>query len=234
MPHIMTMPANPLNHVLVIFGASNILSDLFDCAFANGLGIKKIVLHMPEPEGDRDRPLKDRIQSWAAFGVVPEIISIDAFQPEPGEMYLLGPTTPERIKIVESLEKKFTLEYTVLIHPQAYVSPLANLSPGVFIGAKSVIGPGVSLHNHVFINRGVTIGHDTEVGAYSRIQPGSNIGGLSKIGHSVTVGMGASLLERLMIGDRAFIAAGAVVTSDVASSSLMVGVPAKFKKLVSS
>lgn len=229
----MTMPANPLHHALVIFGASSILSDLFDCALANGLGIKKIVLHMPEPEGERDLPLRTRIQSWSVHGLLPEIISIDAFQPEPGEMYLLGPTTPERVKIVELLEQKFTFEYITLIHPQAYVSPLARLSPGVFVGAKSVVGPGVILHQHVFINRGVTIGHDTQIGAYSRIQPGSNIGGLSKIGHSVTVGIGASLLERLVIGDHAFIAAGAVVTSDVVPSALMVGVPAKFKKFLS-
>ncbi|MFZ6802165.1 hypothetical protein [Undibacterium sp. Di24W] len=215
---------------LVIFGASNILSDIFDCALANGIRIKKIVLHMPESEGERDLPLRTRIQSWGAYGALPDIIAIDDFQPEPNEIYLLGPTTPERINITQILAQKFDIQYGTLVHPQAYVSPLARLSPGVFIGAKSVIGPGVVLHPHVFINRGVTIGHDTQIDAYSRIQPGSNIGGLSKIGHSVTVGIGATLLERLVIGDHAFIAAGAVVTSDVAPASLMVGIPAKFKK----
>jgi sugar O-acyltransferase (sialic acid O-acetyltransferase NeuD family) len=217
---------------LVIFGASNILSDLFECALANGMRVKKIVLHMAEPQAERNISLQARIKSWAAFGPLPEVISIDTFEPESGEVYLLGPTTPERIKITEVLAPRFRLEYCTLVHPQAYVSPLANLSPGVFIGAKSVIGPGVVLHPHVFVNRGVTIGHDTQIGAFSRVQPGSNIGGLSKIGEGVTVGIGATLLERLVIGDHAFIAAGAVVTSDVDAAALVVGIPAKFKKFL--
>jgi acetyltransferase-like isoleucine patch superfamily enzyme len=76
----------------------------------------------------------------------------------------------------------------------------------------------------------VTIGHDTQIGAFSRIQPGANLGGLSKIGRAVTVGIGASLIERLVVGDEAFIGAGAVLTQDVESKVLVAGIPAKFKK----
>jgi acetyltransferase-like isoleucine patch superfamily enzyme len=86
------------------------------------------------------------------------------------------------------------------------------------------------LAEHVFVNRGVTIGHDTRIGAFSRIQPGSNLGGLSQIGRGVTIAIGATLTERLVVGDHAFIGAGAVVTSDVPGGVLMAGVPAQFKK----
>jgi len=217
---------------LVIFGSSNILSDLFDCALANGLGISKIVLHTPEPPGERDIALHDRIQQWGQHGPMPEIIDLADFQPGDNELYLLGPTTPTRAVLEEQLHQRFKLTFHTLIHPRAYVSPLAKLAPGVFVGANSVIGPGAVLGRHVFINRGVTIGHDTHIGAFSRVQPGSNVGGLSRIGHSVTIAIGATLLERLVIGDHAFIGAGAVVISDIAAGALMLGIPAKFKKSV--
>lgn len=217
---------------LVIFGSSNILSDIFDCALANNLPVSKIVLHLPEQPGERDIDLQQRIQSWGALGKVPEIIELEAFEPADDELYLLGPTTPTRTELERAILQRFKLEFHTLIHPRAFVSPLAKLAPGVFVGANSVIGPGAALGRHVFVNRGVTIGHDTHIGAFSRIQPGSNVGGLSRIGQGVTIAIGATLIERLHIGDHAFIGAGAVAITDINAGALMVGVPAKFKKSV--
>ncbi len=222
----MTMDA----HKLVIFGTSNILSDLFDCALACGLTLHKVVPHLGEQVGERDLSLADRLRKLSSHCVPPQVQPFDAFLPEPDELYLLGPTTPTRVAMARELTARHGLQFHTLIHPTAYVSPLATLGPGVFVGANSVIGPGAVLAEHVFVNRGVTIGHDTRIGAYSRIQPGSNLGGLSDIGQGVTVGIGATLLERLVVGDYAFIGAGAVATADVPPSTLVVGIPARFKK----
>ncbi|MDP1735076.1 MAG: hypothetical protein Q8L44_12030 [Sulfuritalea sp.] len=215
---------------LVIFGASNIVSDLFDCALANGLLPAKVVLHLPESAGARDIPLAARIAALKGLCDLPQVQRLDDFQPGAGELYLLGPTTPTRANLAAELERRFGLGYHTLVHPTAYVSPLAQLGQGVFVGANSVIGPGARLGDHVFVNRGVTIGHDTQIGEFSRIQPGANLGGLSRIGRGVTVAIGATLLERLMIGDGAFVGAGAVATEDVAEGVLVLGIPAKFKK----
>jgi sugar O-acyltransferase (sialic acid O-acetyltransferase NeuD family) len=215
---------------LVIFGASNIISDLFDCALANGLLPAKVVLHLPESTGERDIPLAVRIAALQGLCDPPQVQPLDDFQPGAGELYLLGPTTPTRANLAAELERRFGLRYHALVHPTAYVSPLAQLGQGVFVGANSVIGPGARLGDHVFVNRGVTIGHDTHIGSFSRIQPGANLGGLSRIGRGVTVAIGATLLERLVIGDGAFVGAGAVATEDVAEGVLVLGIPAKFKK----
>lgn len=220
----------PAPRRLVIFGASNILSDLFDCALANGLVPAKVVLHLPESAGERDLSLAARIEALAGLCEPPVVETLDTFRPAAGELYLLGPTTPTRANLAAELEQRFGIAYHTLVHPAAYVSPLAQLGPGVFVGANSVIGPGARLAEHVFVNRGVTIGHDTHIGAYSRIQPGANLGGLSRIGSGVTVAIGATLLERLVIGAGAFVGAGAVVTADVPADVLVVGVPAKVKK----
>jgi sugar O-acyltransferase (sialic acid O-acetyltransferase NeuD family) len=215
---------------LVIFGVSNILSDLFDCALANQITLGKVVIDMPEQCGQRDLCLNDQLAALQGVCAVPTVEHVDDFQPAPGEIYLLGPTTPTRAVLADKLTQRFGLRFDVLVHPTAYVSPLAALAEGVFVGANSVIGPGARLAEHVFVNRGVTIGHDTHIGSFSRIQPGSNLGGLSRIGHGVTVAIGATLIERLVVGDHAFIGAGAVVTADVPANVLVVGIPAKFKK----
>ncbi|MCF8151348.1 MAG: acetyltransferase [Burkholderiaceae bacterium] len=215
---------------LVIFGASNVVSDLFDCALANGLLPTKVVLHLPESTGERDIPLATRIARLKGQCEPPLVEMLDDFLPATGELYLLGPTTPTRAKLAEVLEHRFSLRYHTLIHPTAYVSPLAQLGQGVFVGANSVIGPGACLDDHVFVNRGVTIGHDTHIGSFSRIQPGANLGGLSRIGGGVTIAIGATVLERLVIGQGAFVGAGAVVTSDIPDGVLVLGIPAKIKK----
>lgn len=216
---------------LVIFGASNIVSDLFDCALANGLVPARVVLHLPESGGERDMALADRVAALAGLCDPPKIETLDEFRPQAGELYLLGPTTPTRANLAAEIERRFGLRYHTLIHPTAYVSPLARIGQGVFVGANSVVGPGAWLDDHVFVNRGVTIGHDTRIASFSRLQPGANLGGLSRIGGGVTVAIGATLLERLVVGDRAFIGAGAVVTKDVPDDALVLGIPTKFKNL---
>ncbi|HVU23392.1 MAG TPA: hypothetical protein VHE13_04645 [Opitutus sp.] len=221
---------NPGGPPLVIFGASNILSDLFDCALALGLRPAKVVLHLPEEPGERNVPLAERVKQLAPVCPIPEIVTLESFIPAPGERYILGPTTPTRAVLAGLVRERFGVRFHTLVHPTAYVSPLARLGDGVFVGANSTIAPGAVLHDHVFVNRGVTVGHDTGVGSFSRIQPGCNLGGLSRLGEGVTVGLGATLLERLVVGDGAVIGAGAVVLEDVPPRVLVVGVPAKIKK----
>lgn len=215
---------------LVVLGASNILSDLFDCALASGLVPSKIVLHLPEDEDPRSIPVAVRAAQLAPFCAPPVIETLAAFLPAPGELYILGPTTPTRAVLAAELRRRFDLRFHTLVHPTAYVSPLAALRPGTFIGARSIVASGAALDAHVFVNRGATIGHDTRIGAFSRIQPGSNVGGLSRLGRGVTVGIGATLIERLVIGENAVIGAGSTVVEDVPENVVVVGTPARIQR----
>lgn len=218
---------------LVIFGESNILSDLFDAALACGLYPAKVVTHHPHPVGARDVPLARRLAAIAPHcpgGAAPAVVTLDEFTPAPGESYLLGPTTPTRAELADLVGQRFGLAFCTLVHPRAYVSPMASLGAGVFVGANSAVAPGTRLDDHVFVNRGVTLGHDNHFASFTRIQPGANVGGLSRFGTGVTIGIGATLVERLRIGDGAVIAAGAVVLEDVAAHTMVAGVPATVRK----
>lgn len=222
---------NPIKgRPLVIFGASNMVSDLFDCALASGLLPAKVVLHLAEPDGERNIPLATRIAALQGLCDPPRVEMLEEFKPAAGELYILGPTTPARAALVEEIARRFELRFHSLVHPAAHVSPLARLGQGVFVGANSVVGPGAVIGDHVFVNRGVTIGHDTRIGAFSRIQPGANLGGLSRIGSGVTIAIGATLLERLVIGDGALVGPGVVATKDVPAGMQLLGSPAKLRK----
>jgi 2,3,4,5-tetrahydropyridine-2-carboxylate N-succinyltransferase/tetrahydrodipicolinate N-acetyltransferase len=52
------------------------------------------------------------------------------------------------------------------------------------------------------------------------------------IGRGATIGLGAAVIEERIIGEGAFVAAGAVVVNDVEAGSLVAGVPAVFKKRI--
>jgi len=209
---------------IVFFGVSNMLSDVFDCALALGHQITRVVRNQPEVLRDRTKPATARI------GALPgpaDLIDIADFRPEAGEIYALGTTSPGRAALVAELATRFGITCATLVHPRAYVSPLARLEAGVFVGALSVVGPGATLETHVFVNRGVTIGHDTTVGAYARLQPGCNVAGHIHIGAFTTIGMGACVIEEREIGARATVGAGAVVVRDVAEGAKVMGVPAR-------
>jgi serine acetyltransferase len=94
-----------------------------------------------------------------------------------------------------------------------------------------VIAPGAVLKDHVFVNRGVTVGHDTVLHEYVRLQPGSNIGDHVEIFSNTTIGMGTNMIEELVTGRGAVIAAGAVIIKDVMENTLVAGIPAVVKKV---
>ena len=83
---------------LVIFGVSNILSDLFDCALANGLALGTVVIDLPEQKGERNLSLAERLAALEGTCAPPGVGHLDDFNPAPGEVYLLGPTTPTRAR----------------------------------------------------------------------------------------------------------------------------------------
>lgn len=212
---------------LVIFGVSNFIGDIVDCALELDYVVDKIVINQEEPHSTKSIPLSERLQ-W--LSEPPEVIHIDHFVPASGEAYFLAPNTPGKRVLVDELSTRFGITPCSLIHPSSYVSRFTKIGIGVFINAGCIIAPGVQIYDHVSINRGATIGHDTVLHEYVRIMPGVNVGGLVNIEQEATIGIGASVIERLTIGEKSMISAGAVVIADIAPSVMVAGVPATIKK----
>jgi serine O-acetyltransferase len=99
------------------------------------------------------------------------------------------------------------------------------------------IHPGATLGRRLFIDHGtgVVIGETTEIGDDVTIYQGVTLGGTGKdtgkrhptVGNGVMIGAGAKLLGPFKVGDRAKIAAGALVLRAIPPDSTAVGVPAR-------
>jgi sugar O-acyltransferase (sialic acid O-acetyltransferase NeuD family) len=212
---------------LAIFGLGNHVVTLVDCALALGHQVHRVVLNQPEVTRPGMRSTSEWLRSLPS---PPQLIAIDDFAPEPDEIYALGFNPSGRSRLVNELRDRFGLRIATLVHPTAYVSPLARLGEGVSIAPHSVVQANARIGDHVHIGTRVTITHGVVVEPYALLLQGCNIGGHAVIGHGSTIGMGANILEERVIGAGAFIAAGAVVTRDVEAGVLVAGVPAQVKR----
>jgi len=208
---------------LVLFGVSNMLGNVFDCALMLGHRVRAVVRNQDEALRPRTRSAEERM---AALDPVPEYLTLDEFRPRAGEIHFLGTTSPARAALVAELEQRFALSLTTLVHPTAHVSPLARLAGGVFVGAQAFVGPGVTIGAHAWVQTMTLVGHDSTIGPYALLRPACRIGGHCRIGEAAVIGMNAVVLEELVVGARATVAAGAVVVQDVPEGVTVVGVPA--------
>ncbi len=112
-------------------------------------------------------------------------------------------------------------------HPSAVVSSAARVDEGVFLAANSIVAPDASVGIGTILNHNCVVDHDCVVGQYSHVAPLASLGGGVSIGNRVLVGTGANILPGIKIGDDAVIGASAVVSRDVTSREIVVGIPAK-------
>ena len=108
------------------------------------------------------------------------------------------------------------------------------LPPGIKLGKNVGINRHVSLDwrfgKHITIGDGARIGHGAVIICNDSMgKPGSGLIKVAPvhIGARTSVGAYAVILPGVKIGDDAIIAAGAVVTKDVAAGDIVAGVPAK-------
>ncbi len=120
----------------------------------------------------------------------------------------------------------------------------------VFPPFYSDFGKNITLGENVFINAGchfqdhggVTLGDGCQIGhnvVFATLNHGlspedreNTYPAPIMLGRNVWVGSNATLLPGVVVGDNAVIAAGAVVTRDVATDTIVGGVPAKFIKRI--
>ena len=130
-------------------------------------------------------------------------------------------------------------QYCVVL-PGAQIGENVNICSHCFIENDVKIGnndtikcgvqvwDGVELEDNVMIGSNVTFTNDM----YPRAKNPDWKLLRTKICKGATVGAGSVILPGITIGERAFIAAGSVVTKDVPAGELWMGGPAKFYKKV--
>ncbi len=99
----------------------------------------------------------------------------------------------------------------------------ALIGERVLIQTLVYVTAGTVVEDHVFIGPGVTMTNDDAMG---RHPPGEPLAGPT-LRRACRIGGGVVLTPGVEIGEEAFVAAGAVVTRDVAARDVVIGVPAR-------
>ena len=112
------------------------------------------------------------------------------------------------------------------------------LSKDVYIDAGVSIGNGCKIQNSVSVYQGVTIGNDVFVGpnvCFTNDKVPRAFNSDWKITETVvkngaSLGANSTIVCGITLGEYSMVAAGSVVTKDVAPGDIVVGNPAKFLK----
>ena len=142
--------------------------------------------------------------------------------------------TPDEVRGLLSELFGYEVPESLRLFPPFYTDFGGNITVGedVFINACChfqdhggvTIGDGCQIgHNVVF----ATLNHGLSPEKRKSTCPAPIV-----LGKNVWVGSNATILQGVTIGDNAVVAAGAVVTKDVAANTIVGGVPAKFIKAI--
>jgi sugar O-acyltransferase (sialic acid O-acetyltransferase NeuD family) len=123
-------------------------------------------------------------------------------------------------------------ELATLIHPTAVIAPNVTIGAGTVVMAGAIINIGTRIGRFAIVNTGAIVDHDNTVEDNVQIAPGCNLAGRVTCRRDCFIGTGATIIPCVVIGEGAYVAAGATVTRPVKPHTLVAGCPATEKKAV--
>jgi sugar O-acyltransferase (sialic acid O-acetyltransferase NeuD family) len=163
----------------------------------------------------------DLFESWLQNQPSPESISY--------MVAIGGARGRDRLKIHEYLKNTGFLPFTA-VHPTSFVAKNAVLGEGSQILAQSAVGVDTVLGKTCIVNTSASVDHECRIGDGVHIGPGAHVAGSVEIQSFAMVGIGATILPRIIIGEGAVVGAGAVVTKEVPAYAVVAGNPARLMK----
>ncbi|HSY89397.1 MAG TPA: bifunctional UDP-N-acetylglucosamine diphosphorylase/glucosamine-1-phosphate N-acetyltransferase GlmU [Verrucomicrobiae bacterium] len=179
--------------------------------------------------------LRDRAMAEGATLVDPSSVWF-SFDTRLGRDVTVGPHVifGPGVEVADAVEiRSFSHIEGARIESGAVIGPFARLRPGSVIGAKARVGNFVETKN-VTLAAGAKANHlsylgDARVGAGANVGAGTitcNYDGFGKyetvIGAGAFIGSNSALVAPVTVGERAVVAAGSVITQDVAPDALAV------------
>lgn len=132
---------------------------------------------------------------------------------------------------------RFTTGHDALVREHTCAGDDVLVGTQATIDGDATLGSGVRLQTGAYVPKETVIGDYVFLGPYAVLTndryPLRSEEGLRgpRIADNVTIGANATVLPGVSIGERSFVAAGAVVTEDVPPETLAVGAPATHREL---
>lgn len=151
---------------------------------------------------------------------------------EPGGVLALGIGSNERRKkLFEDLAERGVTCATI-IHRSAVIASGARLGEGSFVGPLAVVHTDACVGRGCIINSGAIVEHDCVLGDWVHVGPGSSLAGNVHVGTGTLIGMGTRVLPDVRVGEWVVVGAGAVVVREVPACSVVIGAPARVKRML--
>ncbi|RLF24469.1 MAG: N-acetyltransferase [Thermoprotei archaeon] len=133
----------------------------------------------------------------------------------------------EDVKIEDNVETG----HHVLIREKSLIGAGTRIGSHTVVDGRVIIGRNVSIQTGVYLPPLTVIEDEVFLGPYVRVTndkypPSSRMRGVT-VRRGAVIGCGAVLLAGIEVGERAVVAAGAVVTKDVDPEIVVAGVPAR-------
>lgn len=113
-----------------------------------------------------------------------------------------------------------------LVHPSVDTRHV-TMGVGNVIHEGAVIQPGVTIGDNCAFNCNTIVSHECEIEDHVFMAPGSVLAGLVRVRRGGMIGVHATVLPRLEIGEWSLVGGGAVVCRDVPPGVTVAGNPAR-------
>ncbi len=138
----------------------------------------------------------------------------------------IGEQFDEKERVFKQLDEN-GIRIETLIDGYAYVPETCRVGRGCYIGYNCILSANSTIGDGVFLNTQCICGHDLTIGNFSTFHTRATIAGYCTIGSYVMIGGCAYVIPHRKIGDRAVVAAGSIVFTNVKAGTHVLGNPAK-------
>ena len=143
--------------------------------------------------------------------------TVDCWQPEENEEFLMGVAEPAAKYILAKKLKAKGAKFATLIHPSAVVSEYSTLGEGCIICPFSKIGANASVGSFVTVDG--YIGHDNYIEDFVTLSTGTRLTGYVCAGSGTFFGAMCCVKPHTKIGRNCFITIGSTVIQDIPDNS---------------
>lgn len=175
--------------------------------------------------------LDDKADALAGFvGYPPVLGSVEEWRVGLNDRFVCAVGDSKvRSQYVSLIEQKGGV-FVSVIHPTAYVGPNVKIGNGCIVCPFSVVDCDLTMGQHVIANIHTLVAHDCVIDDCVTLSPNVHLGGRTRIQREAFLGINASTIPGVKIGEGSVIAAGACVTMDIPNYVMAAGVPARVKK----
>ncbi len=208
---------------IAIIGSSQLCSRLIYYFESTGFGDVVGMFDDFEPQGTikNDRPLLGKITD------TPALFKKNAFD---AVAVAIGYKHRRFRRDTFTYLKQHAIPVATFVHPSSYVEKSVTIEEGAIILVDCTIEMNAHIYQNVFLSSRCYVSHDVILRAHSYCSASANLASGTEVGECCFLGINTTTIDGIRIGENVQTAAGAVITKDSPSHTLMAGVPAREKK----